>query len=156
MADADFLGLAIALSREALADDVGGPFGAVVVRKGVVVGRGRNRVLADRDPTAHAEVVALREAARALGTHDLRGCEVFASCEPCPMCYGALHWARVDRVTYANAREDAAAIGFDDARLHDELARPTAARSLPMTRVARPEALAVLRSWASKPGRRLY
>ncbi len=110
----------------------GGPFGAVVVREGRVLATGHNRVVLDRDPTAHAEVQALRAAARALGSHVLTGCEVFTSCEPCPMCLGALHWARVARVWFAASRHDAAAAGFDDATLYAEIGRPLAARALPI------------------------
>lgn len=147
---------AIDMSNHAVGDDVGGPFGAIVVRRGEIVGRGRNRVLGDRDPTAHAEVVAVREAAARLGTHELRGCEVYASTEPCPMCMSALYWARVERVFYATTRMDAAAIGFDDARLYEELALEPGARAMPMQQMMRDEARAVLDAWARRPDRKLY
>jgi guanine deaminase len=127
----DFMQQALRLAIDSVAAG-GGPFGAVVVHGGDVIATGHNRVVLDRDPTAHAEVVALRAAAHALGTHLLAGCEVFTSCEPCPMCLGALHWARVDRVWFAASRHDAAAAGFDDAMLYAEIARPLANRALPI------------------------
>lgn len=154
--DETWLRTAIALSREALGDDVGGPFGAVVVRDGEIVAQARNRVLADADPTAHAEIVAVRAAARALGSHDLTGCTVYASCEPCPMCWAALAWARVARVVYAAGRDDASALGFADARLYDELARPAEQRSLGARQALREEALVVMRAWAGRPDHRTY
>jgi len=146
---------AIALARESAAGD-GGPFGAVVARDGVVVARGTNRVTADHDPTAHAEVVALRAAARALATHDLSGCVLYASCEPCPMCRGAAQWARVDAIVYAADRADAAAAGFDDRRFHDELARPERERTPPAQRLLADEGHAPFAAWAANPRRRSY
>jgi tRNA(Arg) A34 adenosine deaminase TadA len=154
--DDRFLRSAIALSEQALTDDVGGPFGAVVVRDGVIVARGRNRVLADADPTAHAEVVAVRAAARTLGTHDLTGCVVYTSCEPCPMCWAALAWARIERVVYAAGRNDAAGVGFADARLYAELALPPEERSLQGEQRLHAEAVAVLRAWAARGDHRTY
>ncbi|MGH2736414.1 MAG: nucleoside deaminase [Actinomycetota bacterium] len=151
-----FMRAAIEMSRGAVGDDLGGPFGAIVAKDGEIVGRGRNRVLGDRDPTAHAEVVAVREAAARLGTHELKGCDVYASTEPCPMCMGALYWARVERVFYATTRSDAAAIGFDDARLYDELALDPGSREMSMAQLLREEARAVLDAWADRPDRRLY
>jgi len=156
MNDQDHLREAIALSRAALEDDVGGPFGAVVVHAGTVIGRGRNRVLADADPTAHAEVVAIRAACTARGTHDLSGCTVYASCEPCPMCLSALYWAGVDRVVFAATREDAAAIDFQDEDLYREIAKPVAARNMPMENALREPALAVMRDWYARPDRKPY
>jgi tRNA(Arg) A34 adenosine deaminase TadA len=156
MDDRGWMEQAIELSREALGDDQGGPFGAVVVKDGRRVGAGRNRVLALRDPTAHAEVLAVRDACRTLGTHDLSGATVYASCEPCPMCAAALHWARVARVVYAADRDAAARAGFDDALLHREMARPPAERSLRTERLADPAAGEVLAAWARRAGRVLY
>ncbi|MFV1959570.1 MAG: nucleoside deaminase [Planctomycetota bacterium] len=147
---------AIALARQALTDDVGGPFGAVVVLEGRIVGRGRNRVLADHDPTAHAEVLALRDACRNLGRVHLPGAVVHASSEPCPMCLAALYWARVARVVYAADRTAAPAAGFDDAFLYRELALPAAKRTLPVEPAAHPEARDVLEAWARTKGRNLY
>ena len=156
MDDAAGLRAAIELARCALEDDVGGPFGAVVVKDGVIRGRGRNRVLADRDPTAHAEVLAIRDAGRRLDTHDLSGCTVYASSEPCPMCLGALYWARVSRVVYAVDRQAAAAAGFDDAWLYEELGRDDAGRRLRTDHLPVEDAAAVMRAWAARPDRRLY
>lgn len=109
-------------ARAGLAAGDGGPFGAVVVRDGVVVARGHNQVVGQGDPSAHAEVQAIRAACRELGTFDLSGCEIYATCEPCPMCFAAIHWARLDRVVFGAARADAAAIGFDDAAIYEVLA----------------------------------
>ncbi len=150
------MALAIDLSAEALDDDVGGPFGAVIVRDGQVVGRGRNRVLADGDPTAHAEVLAIRDACRSIGDHRLTGCVVYTSSEPCPMCLAALYWARVDRVLYANVRREAAAIGFDDEWLYAELAADVNKRSLHMSQMSSDEAKAVFRRWFARDDRILY
>ncbi|MDQ3751483.1 MAG: nucleoside deaminase [Actinomycetota bacterium] len=155
-ADREFMALAIDLSAEALDDDVGGPFGAVIVRDGQVVGRGRNRVLADGDPTAHAEVLAIRDACRSIGDHRLTGCVVYTSSEPCPMCLAALYWARVDRVLYANVRREAAAIGFDDEWLYAELAADVNKRSLHMSQMSSDEAKAVFRRWFARDDRILY
>jgi len=133
--DREFMGLALALARKNAASAEGGPFGAVVVYEGKVVGEGRNQVTATNDPTAHAEIVAIREAARKLKRFDLQGCVVYTSCEPCPMCLAAAYWARVDRVVYSATQNEAAAAGFDDAFLYEELAKPTPARSLKVERV---------------------
>lgn len=150
------MALAIDLSAQALDDDVGGPFGAVIVRDGQVIGRGRNRVLADGDPTAHAEVLAIREACRSIGDHRLSGCVVYTSSEPCPMCMAALYWARVDRVLYANVRSEAAAIGFDDAWLYLELAAEMSDRQLVMSRLSSVEARAVFDQWFARDDRIPY
>src|SRR5262245_5530973 len=148
MTDEVFMREAIALSEEALRDEAGGPFGAVVVRDGKVLGRGRNRVLERGDPTAHGEIEAIRDAARALRTHELAGCTIYASCEPCPMCAGAIQWARIDRCVYAATRDDAAAVGFADARFHARVA-PTPTQALT---ASREPASQVIRRWAAKPG----
>ena len=155
-ADQEFMALAIELSAKALDDDVGGPFGAIVVRDGQVVGRGRNRVLADGDPTAHAEVLAIRDATRSIGDHRLTGCVVYTSSEPCPMCLAALYWARVDRVLYANLRSEAAAIGFDDEWLYLELAAEMSDRRLPISRWSSAEARAVFNQWFARDDRISY
>ena len=125
----------------------GGPFGAVIARDGEIIAEGHNRVTSANDPTAHAEVVAIREACAKLGTFDLSGCVIYASCEPCPMCLSAIYWARLDAVYYANSREDAAGIGFDDALLYDEIAKPIAGRKLPMTRLVLSEADEIFQEW---------
>lgn len=139
---------AIALSARGLKAGRGGPFGAVVAKDGKVVGRGQNRVLADNDPTAHAEVAALRDAGRRLRRFHLDGCVLYTSCEPCPMCLAAAYWARIDAIVFANTRADAAAIGFGDAFLYGEFKRPARSRKLPMTRLAAKEAKAAFRAWA--------
>lgn len=152
----DFMAAAIEEAAQALADDVGGPFGAVVVKDGQIIGRGRNRVLADADPTAHAEVVALRNAARHLGSHELTGCVIYTSCEPCPMCLSAIYWARVERIVQAATREDAAEIGFDDAFLYAEVGKPITERKLPVESSSRDRAAAVMRQWARRGDHTLY
>jgi guanine deaminase len=128
----------------------GGPFGAVVVQDGEVIGRGANRVTAANDPTAHAEIVAMRSACDALGSFQLKGCEIYTSCEPCPMCMGAIYWARPARVHYASTRADAASAGFDDARIYEELSNPVGERSIPMLPLMREEALAAFAEWSRK------
>lgn len=146
---------AIALALESVRAG-GGPFGALVVRDGRVLGRGANRVTPDNDPTAHAEVVAIRAACAAAGSFSLAGAELYTSCEPCPMCLGAIWWARVARVHYAGTRADAAAAGFDDAALYEEVARPLAARRLPLLPLLRDEACAAFAAWNAKADRVRY
>ena len=141
---------AIRLSRHAVDGGHGGPFGAVVVRDGKIVGRGFNKVISSNDPTAHAEVVAIRAACRRLHSFSLAGCELYASCEPCPMCLAAIYWARIKKVYFAGTREDAAGAGFDDARFYDELARAAKNRSLILRPMMRKEALPVFEAWNKK------
>ena len=128
----------------------GGPFAALVVKDGQIVAEGTNRVTTTNDPTAHAEVVAIREACRALGSFQLGGCDFFTSCEPCPMCLGAIYWARPDRVYFGNSAADAAAVGFDDSEIYDELRLPHAERRIPMIQLMREEAQAAFRAWHDK------
>jgi guanine deaminase len=156
MTPEDLLRRAIALSRHGMETNAGGPFGAVVARDGVILGEGFNQVTTTNDPTAHAEIVAIRAACRALGCFDLRGCEIYASCEPCPMCLGAILWARLEGVHYGNAHADAAAIGFDDERLYHEIAKPIPERELPMRRLLSAEALEVFEAWRGKPDKVPY
>ncbi len=151
-----FMRRAIDLSRIHMEAGEGGPFGAVIVRGDEILGEGWNQVTTGHDPTAHAEVVAIRQACGRLGTHQLRGCEIYTSCEPCPMCLAAIYWARLDRVWYANDRADAAAIQFDDDWLYRELALPLDARSLPAFQLLREEALPVFHAWMQKPDRTPY
>ncbi len=141
---------AIRLSLAKMRRGAGGPFGAVLVRDGQILARGWNRVTSTHDPTAHAEVVAIRAAGRRLRRFHLEDCELYTSCEPCPMCLAAIYWARVRRVFYANTRHDAARIGFDDDWIHREVARPLRRRALPMEQVLRDEALAALQEWERK------
>ncbi|MBN2475536.1 MAG: nucleoside deaminase [Pirellulales bacterium] len=156
MMDKRFLREAIRLSIEEMQAGVGGPFGAVVVRDGRILGTGCNRVTSAHDPTAHAEIVAIRDACARIEQFSLAGCELYASCEPCPMCLAAIYWARLDRLVYAATRADAAAAGFDDARIYDEIPRPPETRSLPTVQALRDEALAAFRAWAAKENRIEY
>lgn len=151
-----FMRRAIALAQEGMDAGQGGPFGSVVVSGGNIVGEGQNRVTSTNDPTAHAEVVAIRAACAALGRFDLAGCEIYASCEPCPMCLSAIYWARLDRVWYANGRDDAARIGFDDALIYREVALAPEARSVPMRRLLQGEARAAFDAWMRQPDRVRY
>ena len=155
MDDHDFTRLAIELAVESAATD-GGPFGALVVLDGAVVGRGTNRVTAERDPTLHAEVVAIRDACRRTGHHDLYGAVLYTSCEPCPMCFGAAWWARVERIVFAADREDAAAAGFDDAAIHADIATPPAERVLLTQHLDLPESGDPFTAWAANPTRTPY
>jgi len=135
MTDSPWLRRAIAIAAENAASGAGGPFGAVITRGGKLIAEGVNRVTTACDPTAHAEVNAIRQAAAALKTHDLSGCEIYASCEPCPMCLGAILWARLDRVWYAATQQQAAAAGFDDSNFYTQIGLPPDQRSIPMTLV---------------------
>jgi guanine deaminase len=146
---------AIRLATES-ASGPGGPFGALVVRDGEILASGTNRVTADHDPTAHAEVVALRAAAVAEGTHDLTGATLITTCEPCPMCLAAAWWARVERVLYAADRHDASEAGFDDSLLYEEVAAPLEDRRLPVTRLEVPDARAPFEAWKANSGRIPY
>ncbi len=155
-ADLAFLREAIALARAGAASGVGGPFGAVIVLDGRIVGRGQNRVTSTNDPTAHAEVVALRAACAALGRFHLSDATLYASCEPCPMCLAAAYWAHIERIVFACTRDDAAAIGFDDAYVYRELVAPPAARRVPEIPLLRDEGLVVFREWTDNPRRIPY
>lgn len=146
---------AIKLSAESVRSG-GGPFGAVIVRNGEIIARGENRVTVCNDPTAHAEVSAIREAAARLGTYDLSGCEIYSSCEPCPMCLGAIYWARLDRLYYAGTRADAANVGFDDAHIYEELPLEPSQRELPTDSLLREEAQRVFEAWAEKADKKEY
>jgi tRNA(Arg) A34 adenosine deaminase TadA len=151
-----YMAEAIRLAEEGMRANAGGPFGCVIVKDGVIIGRGHNAVTSTNDPTAHAEVVAIREACRQLRSFQLDGCTLYTSCEPCPMCLGAIYWARPDRVFYACTREDAAAIGFDDAFIYREIDLPIADRSIPMASFEREKALAVFRAWMEKEDKIAY
>ena len=150
-----FMREAIKLSAESVRSG-GGPFGAVIVRNGEIIARGENRVTVCNDPTAHAEVSAIREAAARLGTYDLSGCEIYSSCEPCPMCLGAIYWARLDRLYYAGTRADAANVGFDDAHIYEELPLDPSQRELPTESLLREEAQLVFEAWAEKADKKEY
>lgn len=147
---------AIRISRAGMKANHGGPFGAVIVRRGRVVGRGWNRVTSTNDPTAHAEICAIRDACRRLKSFHLEGCELYASCEPCPMCLAAIYWARLDTVYYANTRRDAARIQFDDDMIYRELSLPIRRRKMPMKQLLRNEAIEVFREWRARVDRVRY
>lgn len=146
----------IALSKKGVQLADGGPFGALVARAGEVIAEGWNRVLSSHDPTAHAEIVVIRAATKALGSFSLSGCVLYSSCEPCPMCLAATYWARIDHVYYANTRADAAAIGFDDQFFYDELMRPASDRSLPTTRLEVAGAVLPMSEWRQDPNKTCY
>lgn len=141
---------AIRISIAKMRANCGGPFGAVVVRKGKIIGRGWNQVTSANDPTAHAEVSAIREACKRLRTFQLHDCELYTSCEPCPMCLSAIYWARLKKVYYGNTRRDAASIQFDDDLIYRQLARPISRRKIPMKPLLRAEALAAFAEWKTK------
>lgn len=142
---------AIRLADEGMRAGRGGPFGCVIVRRGEIVARGNNRVTSTNDPTAHAEVTAIREACRTLGTFELRDCELYTSCEPCPMCLGAIYWSRIPTVYFGNTRADAAAIGFDDAFIYEQIPLPPEQRAVKMRPLLRDAAQATFREWQAKP-----
>lgn len=147
---------AIRLAREGMVAGAGGPFGCVIVQAGEIIGRGYNRVLADHDPTAHAEVVAIRAAYRRISHFELRGCDLYSSCEPCPMCLAAANWAHVDRILFAANRHDAAAAGFDDEWLFRQLAADPEARRIPTLPLLREEAAGLFDEWRAKADRVPY
>lgn len=151
-----FMRRAIALSDQHMRANDGGPFGAVIALDGTVVGEGWNQVTSTNDPTAHAEVVAIRDACRRLGRFHLQGAVLYTSCEPCPMCLSAAYWARVDRIVFANDRKDAAAIDFSDDDIYREVALPLEARSIAMERMLAGEAKDVFDAWAAKMDKTPY
>jgi len=152
----EFMRRAIEISARTMRAYEGGPFGALIVRDGRVLAEGHNRVTSSNDPTAHAEVVAIRNACKALGAYALEGAVIYTSCEPCPMCLAAIYWARLERIFYANTRADAAAIGFDDDFLYREIALPLHERTIPAQRLLGGEALAVFHEWIDLPDRTPY
>ena len=154
--NAVFMRRVIELSRESMNSLNGGPFGAIVVKGDEVISEGANSVTLWNDPTAHAEVVAIRRACTALNTFQLSGCDIYSSCEPCPMCLGAIYWARPRAVYFAGERTDAAMAGFDDALIYDELPRPPYQRSIPMVQMMREQAVEVLKAWNAKPDKTRY
>ncbi len=154
--DNTFMARAIQLSVENVRSGRGGPFGCIVVQDGNVVAEGVNQVTATNDPTAHAEVLAIRLACQKLRCFELRGCDLYTSCEPCPMCLSAIYWARIDKVYFGSLAEDAAKVGFDDSAIYGEIARPIAQRKIPMIQMMREDALAAFRAWEENPGKILY
>jgi guanine deaminase len=155
MSDA-FMSRVIEMSLENARTGTGGPFAALVLKEGKIVGIGTNRVTSANDPTAHAEIVAIREACGGLKSFQLTDCEVYSNCEPCPMCMGALYWARPARIFYAATREDAADIGFSDAFIYDQLQLAVSDRSLPMLQLMREQALEAFRYWKREPKKIVY
>ena len=152
----EYMREAIRLSIEKMQEGYGGPFGAVVVRNGEIIARGFNNVTFSNDPTAHAEVDAIRKACAALGTHQLLDCEIYTSCEPCPMCLGAIYWARPQAVYFGNTKQDAARIGFDDQFIYEEIAKQLPNRSIPMISLLREEAWEAFKIWSEKTDRKDY
>ena len=151
-----FMHKAIELSRNGITGNEGGPFGCVIVRGDEIIGYGWNRVTSTNDPTAHAEVMAIRDACAKLGSFQLTGCEIYTSCEPCPMCLGAIYWARPDKVYYANTHLDAALAGFDDSFIYKELSTPVNDRKIPMICIREPEAWKVFEEWRGKGDKTVY
>ncbi|MES2893713.1 MAG: nucleoside deaminase [Bacteroidota bacterium] len=151
-----FMQEAIHLSHQGMENNEGGPFGCVVVKGDAIVGRGNNKVSSTNDPTAHAEVIAIRDACKNIGSFQLEDCEIYTSCEPCPMCLGAIYWARPKVVYYANNREDAKRIGFDDSMIYDEMTIAVADRRIPIIPVGREYALKVFEAWKTKEDKKEY
>jgi tRNA(Arg) A34 adenosine deaminase TadA len=147
---------AIDIAFENVVNGKGGPFGAVVVKEGKIIGKGSNRVTNDNDPTAHAEIVAIREAAKNLNSFDLSGCEIYSSCEPCPMCLGAIYWARLDKLYYAATKDDAAKAEFDDSFIYKEFSLPKEERSIPSLQMLREEAVKVFDEWLKSENKIKY
>lgn len=147
---------AIRLSRHGMDTNEGGPFGCVIVKDGEIVGRGNNKVTTTNDPTAHAEVTAIRDACARLNFYDLSGCELYASCEPCPMCLGAIYWAKIKKVYFACTRTDAAAIGFSDDIIYREIPKQLDQRIIPIEQLMREEAMDVFNDWMQKPDKIIY
>lgn len=151
-----FMQQAIRLGREGVAKNEGGPFGCVIVKNDTIIGRGWNKVISNNDPTAHAEVTAIRDACRNLDSYQLTDCEIYTSCEPCPMCMGAIYWARPSKVYFANTREDAANIGFDDSLIYNELILPLNERKISIECIGREEAIKLFEEWVQKENKNLY
>lgn len=152
----NFMMEAIRLSKMGMDNNHGGPFGCVIVKGDEIIGRGWNQVALTNDPTAHAEVTAIRDACRNLNSFQLEGCEVYTSCEPCPMCLGALYWARPAKIYYANTRNDAAEIGFDDSMIYEEIQMPLPQRKISISGLGREEALKVFEEWKKKGDKVVY
>lgn len=147
---------AIALADRAINNNEGGPFGCVIVKDDNIVGRGNNKVTSNNDPTAHAEIVAIREACKNLGTFQLEGCELYTSCEPCPMCLGAIYWARPEVIYYANSKEDAKEAGFDDSMIYEEMKCDLKDRKIPIIRIDAKNAKDAFEKWEDKNDRKIY
>ncbi len=151
-----FMAEAIQLAKNGIHANQGGPFGCIVVKGEEIIGRGNNKVTSTNDPTAHAEVVAIRDACNNIGTFQLEDCEIYTSCEPCPMCLGAIYWARPKVIYYANTRQDAAAIGFDDSMIYEEMNKKYSDRKIPIKSLSREDALMIFNEWKNKEDKTLY
>lgn len=151
-----FMQEAIKASIEGMDSNAGGPFGAVIVKDGEIIAKGWNKVTSTNDPTAHAEITTIREACKKLGTFDLSGCELYTSCEPCPMCLAAIYWARIDKIYYGNTKKDAADINFDDDFIYQEFALPMEKRSIKMEQLDREEAIKAFEKWKDKQDKTAY
>lgn len=151
-----YMNEAILLSEKGVLDNEGGPFGCIIVKDDNIIGKGSNQVVSNNDPTAHAEIVAIREACKTLKTFQLVDCEIYTSCEPCPMCLGAIYWSRPKIIYYANTREDAAEAGFDDSMIYDEINADITKRKIPLINLGRNDALKVFEEWANKKDKTYY
>lgn len=156
MTHEEYMQEAIAISKDGSDKNEGGPFGCIIVKDGRIIGRGNNRVTSTNDPTAHAEVVAIREATKNAGFYHLDGAVIYTSCEPCPMCLGAIYWAKIAKIYYANTRDDAASIGFSDAFIYDEIGLPATGRSIPALQICHAEAKSVFLQWELKEDKIVY
>lgn len=154
--DEYFMRRAIALAQNGMDSNTGGPFGAIVVKNNEIIGEGNNRVTSTNDPTAHAEIVAIREACQKLNSFQLEDCVIYTSCEPCPMCLGAIYWARPAKVFFACTREDAAQIGFDDQFIYEEIEKNFENRQMHLSNILRSEGLSVFNNWANKTDKTKY
>jgi guanine deaminase len=152
----EFLAIALEEARRGIENDDGGPFGAVIVRNGEVVSKAHNEVLKRNDPTAHAEILAIREASSILGRYDLSTCEIYSTSEPCPMCFSAIFWARIKRLVFGTTRDDVAEIGFDDSLIYDVIRGEAEADQMELVNLDRGGCREVLEEWQAKPGRRVY
>ncbi|MEO8823410.1 MAG: nucleoside deaminase [Ginsengibacter sp.] len=151
-----FMKAAIALAEDGVAKGEGGPFGCVIVKDDKVIGQGNNKVLSTNDPTAHAEIVAIRDACKNLASYQLDDCEIYTTCEPCPMCLGAIYWARPKIIYYGNTKEDAAKIGFDDSIIYDEIGADIKDRKIPAVNISREEANTTFSAWHKTENKKLY
>lgn len=154
--DEEFMKVAIELAFEGMHENKGGPFGAVVVQNGVIVGRGYNRVTSTNDPTAHAEIVAIRDACKQLNTFELSDCVIYTTCEPCPMCLAAIYWSHVNKIFYGSTKLDAANINFDDSFIYDEIMKNNSERKLNMKQISRDETIELFNEWQNKTDRISY
>ena len=154
--DIIFLQQSIHLARSSMESNIGGPFGAVIIKDGVMIGKGSNKVTTSNDPTAHAEIVAIRNACKTINDFCLQGCSIYTSCEPCPMCLAAIYWARMEKIFFANNRKEAEKIGFDDSFLYEEIPLELEKRKLPIIKIDLPEAIQLFEDWKNKTDKVSY